>query len=199
MRRKGAKPARRKPKQERSQETLQAILDAAARVLARLGYARATTNRIAEAAGVSVGTLYEYYANKDEVFEALIQRELGLLSTAFAEQRRERDVPLESAIRAHLTAGMRAMRHGPELFRALEAVPDAVFRKHLAASRKGVTRLVRQLLETHRSELRVRDLDLAAFVVVSAVEGVGANATRRDLGGALADELTTLLTRYLVD
>lgn len=61
---KSAKRPRRQAKQARSQQTVHDILEAAAQILEREGYTRATTNRIAEAAGVSVGTLCEYFADK---------------------------------------------------------------------------------------------------------------------------------------
>jgi AcrR family transcriptional regulator len=70
------KPPRRHAKQDRARETVAVVLEAAAQVLQREGYARATTNRIAEVAGVSVGTIYQYFGDKDEVFELLIRREL---------------------------------------------------------------------------------------------------------------------------
>jgi AcrR family transcriptional regulator len=64
---------RRNPVQERSRQKVSWILDGAARVFARAGI-RGTTNQIAEEAGVSIGTLYEYYPNKDSLLEALALR-----------------------------------------------------------------------------------------------------------------------------
>src|ERR1700736_5178789 len=58
---------RKAPKQERSREMVETILEAAARVFVREGYARATTNRIAAAAGISVGSLYQYFPGKDAI------------------------------------------------------------------------------------------------------------------------------------
>jgi AcrR family transcriptional regulator len=197
MRMRRGKPPRRKPKQARAHDTVEVLLDAAARVLARHGYARATTNRIAEAAGVSVGTVYEYFSNKEGVFDALIRRELEALVVAFRAQGLAPDVALDTRIESFLRAGMGAMRHGPELFRALEAVPGAIFRQQLAGARQLVTGLVEQLLAMHRDELRVADLGLAAFIVVSAVEGVGTNATRQVFDERLARELTSLVMLYL--
>jgi AcrR family transcriptional regulator len=192
-----AKSPRRKPKQARAHDTVEVVLDAAARVLARHGYARATTNRIADAAGVSVGTVYEYFSSKEAVFDALIRRELDALVVAFRGQGLEPGIALDTRIESFLRAGMGAMRHGPELFRAVEAVPGAIFRHHLAGARQLVVGLVEQLLEAHRSELRVADLGLAAFIVVSAVEGVGTNATRQVFDERLARELTSLVMLYL--
>src|SRR5258708_24465090 len=65
---------RKKPSQSRSRDTVAAILDAAAQVFAESGYAAATTNHIARRAGVSIGSLYEYFANKDALLVALTER-----------------------------------------------------------------------------------------------------------------------------
>jgi hypothetical protein len=97
-----------------------------------------------------------------------------------------------------LTAAMGAMRFGPGLFRALEQVPEATFRHRLAHARTLVVAFVRDLLEAHRPELRVADLDRAAFVVVSAVEGVGGNVRDEAFDERLAGELAELVQAYLV-
>jgi AcrR family transcriptional regulator len=190
--------SRRKAKQDRARETVEVILDAAARILVERGYAAATTNRIAEAAGVSVGTVYEYFANKEEVFGALIERELDGLVEAIASRPLDTGEPLGGRIGGLLTAAMRAMRFGPGLFRALEQVPEATFRHRLADARTRVVAFVRDLLEAHRAELRVADLDRAAFVVVSAAEGVGGNASDEVFDEGLAGELAELVQAYLV-
>ena len=118
---------------------------------------------------------------------------------AFQAQGIEADDPLEKALRGLIAAGMGAMQHGPELFRALEAVPGRAFTRQLDGARVLVIGLVRQLLEMHRDELRVADIDLAAFIVVSAIEGVAANATSMDFDERLAEELTSLVMRYLAN
>lgn len=197
MSRPRAKSPRRKPKQARAQQTIRVILEGAARVLRARGYAGATTNRIAAEAGVSVGTVYEYFASKDEVFDALIAREIGAVVTAFQAQRVDASAGLEAAIGGLIAAGMSALRHGPEMIRMLEAVPGASFRRQLVGAREIVVRLVRDLLEAHRDTLRVAELDLAAFIVVSAVEGVAANADSSVFDERLARELASLVLGYL--
>src|SRR5271163_4212783 len=67
---------RKLPKQPRSEATVQAVLEAAAQVFERHGYAAGTTNRIAERAGVSIGTLYQYFADKDAILVALTEQHL---------------------------------------------------------------------------------------------------------------------------
>ncbi len=65
---------RREPKQRRSQQTVEAVLEAVQRVLKRHGAEAITTNRIAEAAGVSIGSLYQYFPDKQAIFTALYDR-----------------------------------------------------------------------------------------------------------------------------
>lgn len=71
-----ATPHRRTPLQARSAETVQAILDAAAALLGRVPFEQITTSRIAEEAGISVGALYRFYSEKQEIFDAIAVREL---------------------------------------------------------------------------------------------------------------------------
>ena len=66
--------ARNQPRQRRSRATVEAVLAAAAQVFEAHGYAAGTTNRIAERAGVSIGTLYQYFPNKEALAVALLER-----------------------------------------------------------------------------------------------------------------------------
>jgi AcrR family transcriptional regulator len=79
MKRKRSQPTfyRRKPVQRRAQATVDAMLDAAVKILQRGGLSTITTNRIAETAGVSIGSVYQYFPNKHALFVALHQRHLA--------------------------------------------------------------------------------------------------------------------------
>lgn len=68
---------RKLPKQARSGATVEAILEAAAQIFERRGYAAGTTNRIAERAGVSIGSLYQYFPNEDAILVALVHQHLA--------------------------------------------------------------------------------------------------------------------------
>jgi AcrR family transcriptional regulator len=70
---------RKKPGQRRSAATVAAIIEAAARVLETAGLEAYNTNAIAERAGVSIGSLYQYFPTKDAVTRALVQREAAIL------------------------------------------------------------------------------------------------------------------------
>jgi AcrR family transcriptional regulator len=197
MRRTNGKSARRRAKQERAKQTIGVVLEAAARVLQREGYARATTNRIAEVGGVSVGTIYQYFSDKDQIFDALIRREidalLGLLRGAVLVP----DQPLTDSLKRLIERLIRARPDAPLLYRSLEQVPNALFRRRVAEARASVVDWVREFLSAHQWEIEVRDLDVAAFLVVAAAEGVAISASPEFYRARGAAELTTLLTRYL--
>jgi AcrR family transcriptional regulator len=124
MRGKSAAP-RKQPVQKRSRQTVAAILQASAQVLVSNGYDRTTTNLVAEKAGVSIGSLYEYFPNK----EALV----AALASAHVEELVERvDTVLlghddgipSSVVAALLRAGLDAHRINPPLHKVLmEQVP----------------------------------------------------------------------------
>jgi AcrR family transcriptional regulator len=69
--------SRRAPQQARSSETVQTVLDGASSLLGRVPFEQITTSRIAEAAGLSVGALYRFYNDKQEIFDAIAVRELA--------------------------------------------------------------------------------------------------------------------------
>ena len=101
---------RKRPQQARSKATVDTILDAAARVLRERGYDDATTNRIAEVAGVSVGSLYQYFPNKESLVRALIERHDAAMWAVFTD---------------HATLGL-----GKPFAEAIPAVIDAMFAAH---------------------------------------------------------------------
>ncbi|MFZ5671037.1 MAG: TetR/AcrR family transcriptional regulator [Pseudomonadota bacterium] len=93
--------ARRSPRQARARATVDAVLEAATRIL-EAGQPF-TTNHVAERAGVSVGTLYQYFPNKAAILEALGARERAAMQAASLAGRQEAD-PVRASIRAQLSA-----------------------------------------------------------------------------------------------
>ncbi|MEN9801961.1 MAG: hypothetical protein RLZ37_1086 [Actinomycetota bacterium] len=76
---------RKSPRQERSRLTVERILDAAARIFHEQGYAGSTTNDIADEAAVSVGSLYQYFPNKDALLVALTKRHIESTTAGLAD------------------------------------------------------------------------------------------------------------------
>lgn len=188
---------RRKAKQERSRETVKVILDAAAQVLIRDGYALTTTNRVAERAGVSVGSIYQYFGNKDEMFAELLDREVtAVLDTFAAAKPSDRD--LEGALRRILSLAVEAWSYGPQLYRRFEHVPEGILQTRLAEAKNSLTVYIRSLLEHHREELRVNDLDVATYVVINTAIGLSANASPEMYRERYVDMTCEILERYLI-
>ena len=69
--------ARKSPRQDRSKVTVDAILDATAHIIVTDGYDQLSTNRVAERAGVSIGSLYQYFPNKEALVGELVDRFSG--------------------------------------------------------------------------------------------------------------------------
>src|SRR5215510_5260165 len=155
---------RKSASQKRSRLTVDALLEATARVLVKEGYDRASTNRIAEVAGVSVGSLYQYFPSKEALVAAVIDRHMGemlqLVRDALLEAASH---PVERGVRKLVTVMIDAHRVDPRLHRVLqEQIPRTGRLENIEALDQEASALVRVYLEAHREEVGVADLDLAA-------------------------------------
>jgi AcrR family transcriptional regulator len=202
MRRRTRTVPRKKPRQERSQATVDAILAATAHVLCSTGYDRASTNRIALAAGVSVGSLYQYFPSKEALVAELVERHIdamtSLIQTKLAEVQ---SAPVPEAVRTIIQAMFAAHAVDPKLHKVLiEQVPRVGRLEKLMGVENDVQTLVASFLEARR-ELRRAPAARMAFVLVHAVEAVTHAAVLDELAPAqaqaVADELTHLVLRYL--
>ena len=159
---------RKKPSQARSKAMVDTILDATARVLIERGYAKTNTNVVAEMAGISVGSLYRYYPNKNALISALQERHVDKMVALFVDNitaNMASDGTLAGDLKALIDALVGAHLLEPELNRILEEevsscyIPNSEVRQKFFAGAKV-------LLNRHRAELTIDDIDLAAFVVV---------------------------------
>jgi AcrR family transcriptional regulator len=195
---------RKEPRQARSQATVDAILTATARVLVRDGYDRASTNRVAETAGVSVGSLYQYFPTKEALVAALIDRHMtqmtSLLETNIDELR---DAPLAVATRALVKLMLAAHAQNPRLHKIFtEQVPRMGRMSRFYEIERRMGERIRAYLEGHAKELRTKNLDLSVFIVVCVVEAL-THMTVVDHPGRfdeeeLTDEITSLVLRYVM-
>ncbi|HWB74577.1 MAG TPA: TetR/AcrR family transcriptional regulator [Nannocystaceae bacterium] len=195
---------RKLPKQARAQATVEAILTATAEVLVEVGYDRSTTNAIARRAGVSIGSLYQYYPNKESLVTALCERHMaetmGLLVGEIAALRSR---PLEQAIHALVVTLLRMHAMAPQLHRVfIEQMPRIAGFERIAQLDRVIIDLIRSELERRDERLRPKNLDLAVFILVHSVQAI-THAAVLDRPGALvdtelADETTALVLRYLL-
>ena len=186
----------RRPLQRRARETVDVILRATTQILSREGLGRITTNRVAERAGVSIGSVYQYFPNKEALVaevrrrydEAFQERLIGMVGRAAA-------LPLEQAVEHCVRALIAIHAEDPGLHNAVSAAgiedPERRLLHQLAAS----------WLEARRDEIRRPNRALAAAVVLDAAEalihGVALRSPERLADDEFAVEVTDLLVRYL--
>ena len=197
---------RKSASQERSRLTVDTIVEATTRVLIKEGYDRASTNKIAAVAGVSIGSLYQYFPSKEALVAAVSERHsrevLQLLRKALA---RVAAGPIKVAAHEFVSAAIDAHRVNPRLHRVLaEQVPRIGRLESVEAINQESYALIRGYLEAHREEIDVDDLDVAVFIVVTAVEALTHAAVLQrpdiltdDKAEKFADEVTDLVVRYL--
>jgi AcrR family transcriptional regulator len=203
MGRKSLVNARKQPKQARSRETVSAILVAASRVLAREGWAATTTTRVAEVAGVSIGSLYQYFPSKEALVGALIDEHIAkVLSLLAASTTELAGATLEDSVRALIGAILQIHAIDPQLHATLTShFPEVEGIEKVRQLNRDACWLVQGYLDAHRARIRPIDTRRAAFVLVHAVQAVVSAAVvseepRLD-DPELAGELARLVLGYL--
>lgn len=207
MPRKARTSERKLPAQERSKMTVDALVESTARILANEGYDAANTNRIAEVAGVSIGSLYQYFPSKEALVASVIDRQNEEVMLFFRQTMgKVIDQPLQVAAHELVATMVEAHRRNPKLHRVLvEQTPRVGRLANIEAVDRQACELVGTYLAAHRDEIDVPDLDIAAFICVTVVEALThvTIARRPDdifAGGRsqiLIDEIARLVLRYL--
>jgi AcrR family transcriptional regulator len=193
---------RKKAIQQRAQATIDAILRATAHILVRDGYDRASTNRIAVRAGVSIGSLYQYFPSKEALVAALMENHMeSMAAVARDAVPRFATLPFEGAVEEAVRMMVAAHTVDPKLHKVLiEQIPRIGKLERAEILEHEMCTLIRAYLESKRDEIGVRDLDLATFIVYGTVEALthAAVLTRPDLlGPAFVREVTAVVVRYL--
>jgi AcrR family transcriptional regulator len=167
---------RRPPVQQRSKATVEAVLTATAQVFEEKGYGGGTTNRIAEAAGVSIGTLYQYFPSKEALAVALLERHIEETQRQMREwvghMLTERHT-LHGALADYIGGMLNVHSQRPRLQHILleeTPLPDHVHRLLLDAEHQ-LARTMAGLLRTY-ADVKRPDLEHAAYVVIHTVEAL---------------------------
>jgi AcrR family transcriptional regulator len=197
---------RKSATQERARITVDALVEATARILVRDGFDRASTNRIAEEAGVSIGSLYQYFPSKEALVAAVIERHnlqlMGVVHQAFSQAAGE---SLDTGIRLLVTAAIDAHRIEPDLHCVLaEQTPRSGALANVELFQRSAYGLFQSWLEERRHEIKIDDLDLAAFICVTSIEALTHTAVihRSDIiseerAEDLVEETSRLIVGYL--
>jgi AcrR family transcriptional regulator len=190
---------RRRPQQRRARETFDAVLEAVIRLLKREGLLAITTNRIAEVAGVSIGSVYQYFPDKRAIFIALHQRHIEQIDRLVEAKLFEHAAsPLDVLMRAMIEAMVDAHIPDPELFQLMSTeVPHrADGTKDFATRLHGAFRLA---IQSRAHELKKgRDLDKVVFVVTNMVDALSHGAALRRPAGLSLTEAKAEITRAVL-
>src|ERR1700722_4080311 len=171
---------RRQPQQLRARQTVDAILEAVVRILKRKGTDAVTTNGIADVAGVSIGSLYQYFPDKRAIFAALHQRHIEQIDRMMESTLiQNASAPLDRLMHAMVNAMIDAHLSDPELYDLLlaQVPPHPGGAQPFAERMRGAFLLA---ISARSSELRKdRNLDKQVFVVTHMVESLCHGAVRQ--------------------
>jgi AcrR family transcriptional regulator len=191
---------RKQPRQERSKATVEAILEAAADIVARRGAAGLTTNHIADRAGVNIASLYQYFPNKQAILAELRRRhgneQRAAARRALAAGHTD---DVMSILRTLLEASLAAHAVNPDLHRVFSEELPALRYAEIAAADRPLIDAFQNFLK--RSEPGRRDPDLTAWllavIVDAAIHRAVVDRPEDVASGRITGELVTLLSRYL--
>jgi AcrR family transcriptional regulator len=203
---KGEQVARRRkrPQQERSRHTVECILKAAAHVFSQRGYANTTTNHVAARAGVSIGSLYQYFPSKDALLLALAERHVDrAFDTVMRKVLEKRRAPVPELLRALVDALVRAHQIEPQLHRVIfeEVHLDSAFHRRLDELDARALQVAHELIQERCAELSIDNPRMAGMLIVQALEGVTHAMVQRHPEALqtqeFRDELVRMLEMYL--
>jgi AcrR family transcriptional regulator len=161
---------RKLPQQDRSKMTVDAILTAAAHILTEDGYDTASTNHIAERAGVSIGSLYQYFPNKEAIMTAVRERhtnEMAEIVESAVSQTAQQS--LEAALHELVKACIAAHRIDSNLHQVLhEQVP----RLNQSSAEAKILLLLREFLIQRHNEIQAQNLELTVFILERTIESL---------------------------
>lgn len=196
-------PKTRTPRQDRSRTKVDLIVEAAIRILEGEGLAALTTNRIADVAGVSIGTLYQYFRSKEAVVEFLVARELAVVRETAEAMLQQPEAHSGDPVRPFVRTLLNAFgsRH-----RARKLIMQAGFAQHTPGGLEFTLKAIQDLLSGATGGLS-NDTPLLspvqAMVLSAAVNGAISRAVQHDerllSSEAFEDALVRLITGFFVD
>lgn len=195
---------RKQPSQGRSKATVTAILEAAAHIFEEQGYGKMTTNAVAELAGVSIGSLYQYFPNKEALICAVYECHHARMRESIArEMNKPLDVANFEALRHLVEAIARAHLVEPELHAKFESLRfEEPFAEILREKDLGdIQRRLELLLRENKKAYAIEDEVFSAEILVSAVHSLvhvftGHTANYRKAASEIARMLFGYISAY---
>jgi AcrR family transcriptional regulator len=196
---------RKEPSQGRSRFTVRQIVEAATRVFEERGYAGATTNRIAERAGVSIGSLYQYFPNKESILAVLLEQHTQeVAETVEAIRRHVAEEPhdLIGVLHHFVEAMIELHSKNPRLQHVL--LDEAPRPPHLKVRLRELDEAAMESAEVllrGNPQVQIEDYRTAAYLAVQSIETLAHGFVVDPPDGVsrerLAAELVQMLVRYL--
>ena len=187
---------KRPAKQARAKITTQTLVEAATQVLVKEGYNRATTNRIADRAGISVGTLYRYFDNKEDLFSEVLEQIYASLLLSIANCPPQPN--LRQLLETYNARLFSIFNNDSDLIQSLESLSSGPFQPQRNHWREKIIAAFAALLEPHLEEITCDNLDVVARTVVCATEGLGSSANSSPFEpGGFQSHLLRLQLAYL--
>ena len=193
---------RKRPVQARSAVTVEAILEASLQVLVAVGKERLTTTLVAQRAGVSVGTLYQYFPNKSALLQAALRRHMNEVGESIAAVcAQHRGDPLlamgTALLDAYLAAKMKSVKTSAALYAISSDIDGAAIAR--TSAQRGARR-VAELFAT-ASEGLTKEPEVVASMVLAAFNGTSrrlleSRHPEREYAG-LREELAVMVQAYL--
>ncbi len=205
---------RRRPKQARSREIVRVISEACEKILREEGPGALNTNRIAEVAGVTIGSLYRYFPNKEAIVAEVYEQELSELAATYEAgwSHADRVAPstLEELLAFHVAGNadmhVRLLALHRDFYRQHQGSLDLGERTSERYDRSFLAQAESWLLaqlRRFRSEIGAKDLELAAFILARSIAGALRSAARdapeRLRDAAFRDALVRMALAFLRD
>lgn len=187
------------PTQERSRQTVATILDACSRLLISEGFYSITTDKIAKEAGVSIGSLYQFFGNKESVVQAVVKNLMEEDKRFITEKMKViPPLPAEQRVRAMIEMAIETIRRNSDLRAKLTTI------QYYVADASYVSdsiKFFQEVVRNNMPQIPGRDIDRVSYIVVNAFIGL-TNTMAIDKPDAIHDakvveEISQLFFKYL--
>lgn len=194
----------KKPQQKRSKAKFAAILAAFPQVLQDVGYARASTARLAVEADVSIGTLYNYFSCKDAVLLAYLDDRLNAALDGVLHTASDSLLVFSDFIRVFVRSGVDFAYEQRDVLKiALQEFPEKILNPDLTESRAKLMQIIKKSAENKTFKLKNRDPRLATYTLSNIILGfqfrtviMPDESLKRE---AVVEELSEIIANYLFD
>jgi len=190
---------RRKPKQQRSKDSVERIIRASIRIIDNEGIAALTTNHVAKVAGMGVGTIYDYFDDKEQILTLVLERELAMITRELEEQVVSvAHLPTRPAAQKILTFILERTQSKSELARALASQLYSTSDFPPVVRMAGQIESMVRLLIAQRSQRKTDEISMIAYLATHAIIGICSGVANGLPIGLSTEDAVNLIVDVLV-